>query len=153
MSAAKLSYFVLAAAILFFFSALSSPKLLYLGFGIDLVWLLAIIIDFYLTAPAKLISAQRAVAERLSIGRRNEVLIEVFCQASHSVRICLRDAFPQKLQADVREFQFAAAAASKVRLEYSLLPRQRGAYEFGDISLRYRSRLGLFWRHVRIAAK
>ncbi len=153
MSAAKLSYFILAAAIAFFFSALYSPKMLYVGFGIDLVWLGALIVDFYLTASAQLISAQRVVAERLSIGRRNEVLIEVFCQTAHAVQICLRDAYPQKLAADVREFQFTASAGSKVKLEYSLLPRERGAYEFGDISLRYRSRFGLFWRHVRIAAK
>jgi uncharacterized protein (DUF58 family) len=152
MSASRLSYMILAAAVGFFLLSFLERKLAFAGAAVDAVWLAAMLVDFFLTPPARRLEAGRAVADRLSIGRQNEVAIEVFNGAGQNMKLRLRDAFPQTIQADVREFEFQAPARSRVKLEYSLLPRSRGAFAFGDIFIRYRSRLGLFWRQVRIPA-
>jgi uncharacterized protein (DUF58 family) len=65
----------------------------------------------------------------------------------------LKDSYPQAIESDVQEFVFKIAAQSRAKLEYLLLPRQRGAYQFDDIFIRYQSRLGLFWRQLRVPAK
>ncbi|MBX9720840.1 MAG: DUF58 domain-containing protein [Candidatus Obscuribacterales bacterium] len=153
MSAGKLMYFLLCLAMACFVAAIWMPMAVYIGFGIDFVLLLATVVDFFVTPSAKLISAQRSVSDRLSIGRQNQVALEVFSQANKSIKLRLKDSYPLSIESDVEEFDFQLDAHSKARLEYSLLPRRRGAYEFSDICLRYQSALGLFWRHVKVPAQ
>ena len=152
MSAARLLYLLLGVALLVLVVAIWIPGLAFAAFVLDLLILLALVADNALTPPAKLISAQRFSNERLSIGRKNDLLLEVYSQAAIPVKVQLRDSFPAALDVDVQEFEFTLAPSSKASLEYSLLPRRRGAYEFGSIYLRYRSRLGLFWRHLQFPA-
>lgn len=153
MSAARLLYVLLSIALLILVLSIWFPKLALVAFVIDLCIALAVLVDNGLTASSKQISAQRFTSERLSIGRKNDVLLEVYSQAAKPIKLRLRDSFPSLLESDVQEFEFVLAPNSKARLEYTLFPRRRGAYEFGSIFLRYRSRLGLFWRHLELPAQ
>lgn len=153
MSASKLLYALLVLAGAGFAVSAFVPNLLAIGAGINVCVLLAGIADYFLTSKKELISAQRVVVERLSIGRQNEVAIEVFSQANVALFMKLKDSFPQAIESDVQEFAFKIAAQSRAKLEYLLLPRQRGAFQFDDIYIRYLSRFGLFWRHVKVPAK
>lgn len=152
MSAARLLYIILLLSALFLLAGIWRPELSAVGIGMDFAILVALIADFFLSPSTSLLSAQRAVSDRLSIGRQNTVVIEVFSQAQSPMNLRLRDSFPKELESDVQEFDFHIAGRSKARLEYSLLPRRRGAYLFGEMFLRYRSRFGLFWRELRIQA-
>lgn len=153
MTASKLLYALLILAGVCFVIAAFLPQLVGIGIGINVGTALALLFDYLLTSKSSLISAQRGVAERLSIGRKNEVVFEVFSQAKTSVSLKLRDSFPQAIESDVQEFAFKLSANSRAKLEYMLLPRERGAYQFEDIFIRYQSRFGLFWRELRVPAK
>jgi uncharacterized protein (DUF58 family) len=45
-------------------------------------------------------------------------------------------------------FQFSLAPGSKSEIVYQLLPLRRGEYSFGQLTVRYQSFLGLFWRQT-----
>lgn len=153
MTASKTLYLLLVLAAILFLLAYLNPLASSVAIVLDGLIFLALIADYFLSVPASALSAQRAVAERLSIGRANDVRIEIFSQAKETLRLRLRDSFPQEIEADVQEFDFEITPNSKATLQYSLLPRSRGAYEFGDISVRYRSKFGLFWRQVQFVAQ
>jgi uncharacterized protein (DUF58 family) len=110
------------------------------------------IIDFQLTSRPKLISATREVTERLSIGRSNEVVIRVFNAGTSQLRCRAKDDFPPQLDADADQFIFDLPPNGASLLRYNLIPTRRGACQFGDINIRYRSFLGLMWRQARIKA-
>ena len=148
MTASKTLYILLVLACILFLLKFWFPQAGFAALAIDAVLFALLIADYFLTVPAKDISVQRAVAERLSIGRDNEVTIEVFSQAKENLQLKLRDAFPLEVEADVQEFDFALESNSKATLKYNLKPRRRGAFEFGDIACRYRSKFGLFWRQA-----
>ncbi|MBX9689741.1 MAG: DUF58 domain-containing protein [Candidatus Obscuribacterales bacterium] len=152
MIGGKLLYFILGLAALLFLASFVLPWLGKLALVIDAAVFLLLLFDYLITPQSNLLSAQRIVSERLSIGRKNDVQIELFSQAGQPLNLRLRDSYPQELESDVREFDFQISAGSKARLEYTLLPRRRGAYEFKDIYIRYRSRLALFWRELRVPA-
>lgn len=118
------------------------------GLVLDLLLLCVLVVDFYLTPGKEYLTAERNVTERLSIGRLNEVEIDVYSRAKRRLSCRVRDAFPQGLESDTEEFVFNLDPESKAVLRYNLFPRRRGRYEFGDIYLRYRSTLGLFWRQL-----
>jgi uncharacterized protein (DUF58 family) len=120
---------------------------------IDIVLLIAVIVDYLLTPRSYLLSADREVAERLSIGRANPVLIRVKNVGGSDLLLKLRDSVPDALYPDKREFEFRMGAGSELTFKYALFPTRRGPYELGDIYLRYLSFLGLFWRQTRVPAQ
>lgn len=148
MTASKTLYILLVIACLLFLLQFLVPQAGTVAMAVDLAVLVALLADYFMTVPGSTFSVQRAVAERLSIGRDNQVTIEVFSQAKESLRLKMRDASPAAIDADVQEFDFDLEANSKATLNYNLKPVRRGAFEFGDIAARYRSKFGLFWRQV-----
>jgi uncharacterized protein (DUF58 family) len=153
MTASRRLYLMLAFGVLLFALSYFDTRMAAIGLSLDGLLLVAVIIDAVLTEPAKQISATRAVSERLSIGRSNDVLIEVFNQGAAHLHMLVRDDYPINLETDVREFRFDLGPKSKASLKYAVLPRQRGRYEFGKINIRYLSRLGLFWRAQVVSAE
>ena len=152
MTASKNLYILMSVACVLFLLAFRFPVASLIAGLIDAALLLGIIVDYYLTVPGKLLSVHRIVAERLSIGRDNEVQIEIFSQAREPLNLLLRDSFPQEIDADVQEFDFELAPNSKATLQYFLKPVRRGAFEFNEITIRYKSKLRLFWRQVQFPA-
>lgn len=124
-----------------------------LGFTLDFVLLVALFVDFALTQRPFLISAERDVSDRLSIGRVNEVLIRIQNSGNSNLLLRLRDGIPDTLGPERREFEFNLSAGGDGLIRYSIFPTRRGLYRLGDIYLRYKSFLGLFWRQRRIAAQ
>ena len=145
-------YVLLAAGLVLFFLMYFHPIFQLVGLMYDLVLFVALVVDWQMTPSRKLLSAVRAVSDRLSIGRKNEVVLEIFNQGRSSLSMKVRDDSPVGLERDVQEFAFALAGNSKANLSYTLLPRSRGAYRFHKINLRYLSSLGLFWRTLGVDA-
>lgn len=146
-------YLALAVGIVFFLLMYVDPRFKNAGLTYDVILLCLVVADYFMTPPKRLLSASRAFGDRLSLGRQNDVLIEVFNQGDSELTLRVRDDYPRLLESDVREFDFKLKGKSRAALNYNVLPRMRGAYSFGRINLRYLSRLGLFWREVRVAAE
>lgn len=151
--ASRRLYVLLASGVVLFLCMYVHPVFARLGIAYDLLLLGLVALDYAISRAGGSLAASRAVSERLSIGRRNPVEIEVFNQGTRDLKVRLRDDFPCELESDVAEFDFALRHRSRATLQYVLIPRSRGMYSFGKIHIRYLSRLGLFWLQVEWKAQ
>lgn len=145
MVASRRFYYLLALGLVPFFVSFLWAPAAQAGLAYDLVLTLAVAVDAYFTQRPRFITGARDVPERLSIGRPNQVSISIHNLGKAALSCRLRDDFPKSMEADVSEFRFDIRAGAMASLAYSLTPRLRGSYEFGNINLRYSSWLGLLW--------
>ena len=123
-----------------------------MAFAVDVVFAILLFVDYQITTRPNLVSATRDIAERLSIGRNNEVRLNITGLGSAPLDCIARDDFPEGMSSDVREFAFRIEPGQISHLDYNVLPNRRGAYDFGNINIRYRSALGLFSHQTKIPA-
>lgn len=152
MIATRSTFILLSVGVVIFALTQWWPYLRIIGAVYDIAILLLLIADYQLTPRPHLVSAIRDIAERLSIGRENPVTLQIYNSGALSLHCLVRDDIPGELKADVQFFEFDAPENGVTTLNYSVTPQRRGAYEFKNINIRYRSFLGLFWRQVRIPA-
>jgi len=151
--ATKYTYLMLIVIAAVFALSQVLPWLRTAGLALDFTFLILLVVDYQLTARPKLISATRDIAERLSVGRANDVTIKVFNQGTSKMLCMVKDDYPTSLNADVGEFVFELPANGLSTLRYTVLPRRRGSYQFDNINIRYRSFLGFLWRQVKVKAQ
>ncbi len=123
-----------------------------IAIGIDVLFAIILFVDYQITTRPSLIHGTREIADRLSIGRQNNVKINVTSMGTAPLDCLARDEYPEKMNSDVREFVFRIEPGQVSHLDYNVLPNRRGAYDFGDINIRYLSAFGLFYHHARIPA-
>lgn len=145
-------YLLFCVGIIFFLLMYVNANFRQVGLMYDAILLALLALDFFVTPSSKFITATRAVSDRLSIGRENDVLIEVFNQGPSELTVKVRDDFPEELHSAVREFDFRLKGTARASLNYNLIPRTRGAYHFENINVRFLSRFGLFWRELKVKA-
>lgn len=123
------------------------------GLAIDILVLIAVIVEYQITPRTSTIAATRNVEERLSIGRENKVTIEINYSGQTPLNCQVKDDAPSAIANYsnnlIPVFSCALKPAQSTRLTYILQPRKRGSYKFGKLSIRYLSRLGLIWREIK----
>ncbi len=123
------------------------------GLFIDLFLLIAVIAESRMTPAAKLLTATRKVEERLSIGRQNQVTIEISYAGNTPLKCEVKDDAPNGIESDLNSsgqiFTCQLSAGKTAALKYILQPRKRGSYKFGKVNLRYLGALGLTWREIK----
>jgi uncharacterized protein (DUF58 family) len=120
---------------------------------LDLVLVIALAVDYALTPRPYLLTAEREVSDRLSIGRSNHLVIRVRNAGGSALDCRMKDGVPDSLFPERKDFEFKLGPSAEGVFRYSLFPTRRGPYRLGDIYLRYKSFLGLFWRQRRIGAE
>ncbi len=156
MTASRRLYLVLTLAMVPLIASAFYGEAAKLGLALDVVILMALIIDTQLTTSKSLIQIERVVEDRLSIGRDNAVKIQISHQGNGvggaaSLKCQLKDDTPTDIAKDIERFEFDLTPGTTAQVQYKLFPAKRGAYSFGKVNLRYRSFLGLFWREVKAA--
>jgi uncharacterized protein (DUF58 family) len=153
MIATRRLYLLLVAIAILFSLSFAINTLARLGFVCNVLIFLAAIADLFLTPQSSLLLAHRETSTRLSIGRDNAVRLYVKNDSSKTLTCKLRDDKPELIQTQIEEFHFTVLASQTVMLQYNLRPHRRGTYSFGNIYLRYKSTLGLFWRQINFQAQ
>jgi len=151
MTASRRLYLCLILAMVPLIASAIYPDAYQIGLTVDAVILIALVLDFRLTAAANLITIERIVEDRLSIGRDNQVQIKISHagQGTGLLKCQVKDDTPQEIARDKERFEFLLQPGTTAILEYKLFPAKRGAYTFGPVNLRYLSFLGLFWREIK----
>lgn len=93
---------------------------------------------------------QRVMAERMSNADDNKVIIRVINRMQFRVKMDIIDELPEQFQ--IRDFVLKRSfdPFQKKELLYTLKPKQRGVYEFGNTILFVRSLLGLVIRRFQM---
>lgn len=147
-------YLVMVAIIFFFIASFFIPTITELPKIFLQVFLILLLFDYlFLFFFSKTPTARRIIAERLSNGDENKVELRIRNQYFFPVKIEVVDELPEQLQVrDWKQTLYFNAKEQK-KLIYTLHPKQRGEYRFGNIHLFASSLLGLLIRRVTIGAE
>jgi len=151
-----LQVLVVAAPLWLLGAALPASPLL----GVGLVgWLasglfwggLAVIVGLnwrQLPTPAQL-TVKRILPSRFSFDDAHDVTLELTSHSPHALFLTLREELPEGLETDEVLFQGMIPPMGQLRLTYSALAVQRGAFTFGDVVVRVETQLRLISRELR----
>ncbi len=103
------------------------------------------------TQPKKLV-VSREHDPRLYLGADNGIRLLVENRENRSVLVRLRDTPPAAFRSSAIFFDGEVAAGSAGVFSYTTRPSTRGEFRFGDVTLRWRTPLGLLWRQRTFSA-
>ena len=85
------------------------------------------------TAPPDRLVVRRLVADRLSLGAENAVVLALLNRGPRPLSLRLRDEHPVEFRASETFLAGTAAPGEELRLRYTLTPPRRGDYRFGRV--------------------
>lgn len=95
---------------------------------------------------------RREFEKRFAIGDRSKVSLQIENTTGSVFHLRLKDEYPSEMRLDEpREADFSIAPRSTAEFFYHLTPSRRGNYLFGNVAVRYLSRLGLVWCQAELA--
>ena len=135
--------------------ALSSgrPWLQWLAFLYDMALLLVALIDGRRSRLPATVNITREFSGRFAVGAATDVSIHVQNNSNRSITLSVKDEYPpQMILKGVRNATMRVEAQNSASLVYALMPPKRGRFEFGQIAVRFRSRLGLVWVQAKVGS-
>jgi len=129
------------------------PALRWATLAYDFALLLAAFIDAKISQWPTGVSLEREFGGRFAVGAENEVKVRIRNSTPRPITLIIKDEFPPQMAlAGLREGRIEVDAQMSAALVYGLTPPKRGGFEFGDIAVRFLSRMGLVWREIRISS-
>jgi uncharacterized protein (DUF58 family) len=128
------------------------PVLFTIGIFLLLFTGIAVAIDTLLLYSRRGLSAERIVNERLSNGDENKLRIEFRNRYDFKISCLVIEDLPFQFQERNWKRRMEVPSSSTSTLEYTLTPRERGAYEFGDINVFVKGPLKLVRRRYSFDA-
>jgi Uncharacterized conserved protein (some members contain a von Willebrand factor type A (vWA) domain) len=97
------------------------------------------------------VTIERVFGGRFAVGAQTEVNVRVLNNTPRAMKLLVKDEYPPQMRlSGEREGRVNVEGQTTAALVYGLTPPKRGRFEFGQIAVRYLSRLGLVWREVRL---
>ena len=97
-------------------------------------------------------SARREMQRVASLGKHQPVVLQIDNRSNRTIRVKLKDDYPQEFQAEPEDFTLTLAPRSESATHYELRPNRRGAFTFDNLYLHVHSRLGLWQKLITIPA-
>lgn len=128
------------------------PVLGWVALGYFLVCAGLFALDYRLAEPLARLEVTRSHQQKLNLGVENPITLNLHNRGRRTVTFWLRDEPPDefKIESYIRDGQALSRQAWQSR--YMVVPRRRGDYRFGDLTLRWLGPLGLLVRQARIQA-
>ncbi|MFO0797612.1 MAG: DUF58 domain-containing protein [Gemmataceae bacterium] len=135
---------VLAALAVAAFALLVFPAAWPLLVAANAAALLAALLDLVVSPRRSLVRAERLAPERMAVRAAAHVAVVVRNRSRQWLRVKVRESVPAGFRDGETETELLVRPNAAERWEYSVTPRSRGRYEWGPLSLRYRSTFGLW---------
>jgi uncharacterized protein (DUF58 family) len=143
-----------AAGAIFFFAMPWIGRIgLWLGLAYNFLLVACCIIDFLLVADSEECDVYRTVDGTLSNGVWNLVRIKAKHRGERRVRITAKDEPPLEFETAPKTVSMELSPNEDVESGYRVRPSERGDYVFGDLHLRFTTKLGLIMRQVRVPSE
>jgi len=150
----KRFYRFMAAIILIFVLSYGIPFLFNVAILCLILFILAVVLDWaVLFAKRNPLSAQRILPDRLSNGDENTVHWHILNKYPYRCRLQLLDEFPEAWQIRNFTLHVAMEPEEKTVLNYSIIPKERGEFFFGDLHIFIKSPLQLILRRKTFSEK
>ncbi len=119
------------------------PLLGFVAGGYLLVCIGLFALDVRFGRTRQQIDVSRASPQKLNLGAENQISLHVFNQSRWPVVCWLRDEPPSDFVVDVKIYHATVQPRHEWQVSYSVTPPVRGNYQFGNITLRWQTPLGL----------
>jgi uncharacterized protein (DUF58 family) len=147
----RLFYVLLAIGFIPLSLSWGRPVLRWATFAFDAALVLAALVDARASKWPAGVTIERVFGGRFAVGAETEVQVRVLNNTPRSMKLLVKDEYPPQMRlSGEREGRVNVEGQTTAALVYGLTPPKRGRFEFGQIAVRYLSRLGLVWREVRL---
>ena len=146
----KLFYLLIAGSFIILSLSWGRPWLRWVAFAYDIALIVLAIIDARTSRLSGAVRITREFSGRFAVGAETDVSINILNALPHPVSLIIKDEFPPQMKlSGLREAKLRVDGQSSAALVYGLRPPKRGRFEFGQIAVRFLSRLNLVWCETR----
>jgi uncharacterized protein (DUF58 family) len=147
----KFFYLLVAASFILLSLSWGRPWLRWVALAYDLALIALAIVDARRSQLSKGVSITREFSGRFAVGAETSVHINVQNAGAHAISLVLKDEYPPQMKlSGLREAHMRVDGQMTAALVYGLTPPKRGRFEFGQIVVRFLSRLNLVWCETRV---
>ncbi|OLE54747.1 MAG: hypothetical protein AUG51_06470 [Acidobacteria bacterium 13_1_20CM_3_53_8] len=147
----KLFYVLLAIGFVPLSLAWGRPQLAWAALAYDVALLIVAIIDARTSPLPEGVIFTREFGGRFAVGAETEVRVTIVNNRPRPLSVKVKDEYPPQMKLiGEREARMRVRAQTSATLIYELRPPKRGRFEFGQIAVRYLSRIGLVWCQTRV---
>ena len=147
----KLFYLLIAASLILLSLSWGRPWLRWVTLAYDVALITLAIIDARRSQLPKGVRITREFSGRFAVGAETDVHINVQNAQPHAISLVIKDEFPPQMKlSGLREAKMRIEGQTSAALVYGLTPPKRGRFEFGQIAVRFLSRLNLVWCETRV---
>jgi uncharacterized protein (DUF58 family) len=129
------------------------PFMEWIAWGYALFILAMMYFDWRMAGDIKQFELAREHDTKLSLGAENPVRLSLRNRTRRGVSFTVRDEPPELFKIETRTVEGQVAARGTWESIYHVRPLRRGDYQFGDLTLRWLSPLGLVIRQAKVNAK
>jgi len=144
---------ILALSSLGFLLSWKLPEAVWLTFIADLMILIFIFNDMKLLKNVDLITVGRNVSGIISIGEDENVSITIENNSPLDLFVEIHDEPPYNFDFKSASVKTKLLSKHRYTFTYKVKPVKRGAYEFGDIAVRFKTLIGMMVIHKSYAEK
>jgi uncharacterized protein (DUF58 family) len=148
----RLFYALLAIGFIPLSLSWGRPWLRWVAFAYDIALIIVAVVDARTSRLPAGVRIAREFGGRFAVGAETEVRINIKNHTPRAVSIIVKDEYPPQMKLSrLREARVRVEAQRSAALIYGLTPPKRGRFEFGQIAVRFLSRLRLVWCETRVA--
>jgi len=129
------------------------PFMEWVAWGYVLFVLALMVMDWRMAGDIKQFELTREHDNKLSLGAENPIRVSLRNRSWRRVSFTVRDEAPEQFKIETRTMDGQAAPRGTWDQIYHVRPLRRGDYQFGDLTLRWLSPLGLILRQAMVDAK
>jgi len=147
----RLFYLLIAASLILLSLSWGRPWLRWVVVAYDIALIALAIIDARRSQLPKGVRITREFSGRFAVGAETNVSINVQNTQPHAISLVIKDEYPPQMRlSGLRGSPMRVDAQTSAALVYGLTPPKRGRFEFGQIAVRFLSRLNLVWCETRV---
>ena len=109
--------------------------------------------DWRMAGDIKQFELTREHDNKLSLGAENPIHVSLRNRSWRRISFTVRDEAPEQFRIETRTLDGQVAPRGTWEQVYHVRPLRRGDYQFGDLTLRWLSPLGLILRQAKVEAK
>ena len=148
----RLFYALLAIGFIPLSLSWGRPWLRWVTLAYDVALVIVAVVDARTSRLPAGVGIAREFGGRFAVGAETEVRIDIKNRTPRVVSIIVKDEYPPQMKlSGLREARVRVEAQRSAALIYGLTPPKRGRFEFGQIAVRFLSRLKLVWCETRVA--
>jgi uncharacterized protein (DUF58 family) len=148
----RLFYALLAIGFIPLSLSWGRPWLRWVALAYDIALVIVAVVDARTSRLPAGVRIAREFGGRFAVGAETEVRINIKNHTPRAVSIIVKDEYPPQMKlSGLREARVRVEAQRSAALIYGLTPPKRGRFEFGQIAVRFLSRLRLVWCETRVA--